>query len=153
MDALILHKAIAEVCPIISARIGVESDRTTWSFDPDPSATQAQIDAGNNVIATIDINLTPVPSVITNRQFYQQLAVQSEITQQEALDAIRTGVIPARLAAAITTLPTDQQFSATMAVIGSPEFRRAHPTTQLLQTAMGWTSTQTDDLWRKASQL
>jgi hypothetical protein len=153
MDILTLLDSIAEVCPVATATIGKDDDRTTWSFKPKPEATQAQIDAGNNVIATIDINLTPVPPVITNRQFYQQLAVQNEITEQEALDAIKIGTVPARLAAAVTTLPADQQFPATMAVIGSPEFRRNHSTTQLLQAAMGWTKAQTDDLWRKASQL
>jgi hypothetical protein len=55
MDAGTLHEAIAEVCPVSSVTVGKSDDRSTWSFIPDPSATQAQIDAGNNVIATIPI--------------------------------------------------------------------------------------------------
>jgi hypothetical protein len=50
-----LHSAIAAVCPVVSTTVGRSDDRTTWSFEPGPGATQAQIDAGNNVIATFDL--------------------------------------------------------------------------------------------------
>lgn len=53
MDAQTLHEAIAEVCPVISCTVGKSDDRATWSFIPETNATQPQIDAGNNVIATI----------------------------------------------------------------------------------------------------
>ena len=56
MDAGTLHDAIAEVCPVTSVTVGKSDDRATWSFEPGPGATQPQIDAGNNVIATIPIN-------------------------------------------------------------------------------------------------
>jgi len=54
MDAGKLQIAIATVCPVTSTRMGVVSDRTTWSFVPGVGATQPQIDAGNNIIATFD---------------------------------------------------------------------------------------------------
>jgi hypothetical protein len=53
MDAGTLHDAIAEVCPVVSTSVGDEDDRSTWLFIPGEQATQPQIDAGNNVIATI----------------------------------------------------------------------------------------------------
>jgi hypothetical protein len=56
MDAATLHDAIAEVCPVVSTRVGKADDRATWSFVPAANATQPQIAAGNNVIATIPIN-------------------------------------------------------------------------------------------------
>jgi len=57
MDAAYLHQAIVDAgCPATSATVGKPDDRATWSFVPDPSATQAQIDIGNNVIATIPID-------------------------------------------------------------------------------------------------
>jgi hypothetical protein len=56
MDAATLNDAIVEVCPVISTSVGKPDDRATWSFTPGAGATQAQIDAGNNVIATIPIN-------------------------------------------------------------------------------------------------
>src|SRR5262245_23489933 len=55
MNAETLHDAIAEVCPVVSVAVGDGDVRATWSFIPTSEATQAQIDAGNNVIATIPI--------------------------------------------------------------------------------------------------
>jgi len=56
MDAGTLNDAIIEAgCPTISTSVGDPNLRETWSFVPTASATQPQIDAGNNVIATIPI--------------------------------------------------------------------------------------------------
>jgi hypothetical protein len=62
MDALTLHAAIAEVCPVVSTVVGKADDRATWSFEPGTNATQPQIDAGNNVIATIPIDPLGTPT-------------------------------------------------------------------------------------------
>jgi hypothetical protein len=56
MDAATLHDAIAEVSPIASCSVGKADDRSTWTWMPGTDATQAQIDGGNNVVATIPIN-------------------------------------------------------------------------------------------------
>jgi hypothetical protein len=57
MDARTLNDAIIDAgCPTISTVVGKSDDRATWSFVPGAGATQPQIDAGNNVIATIPID-------------------------------------------------------------------------------------------------
>lgn len=57
MDAGTLNDAIiAAGCPTISTTVIKPDDRATWSFVPGVGNTQAQNDAGNNVIATIDTN-------------------------------------------------------------------------------------------------
>src|SRR5580765_2228993 len=56
MDAGTLHDALAEVSPITSCSVGKADDRSTWTWLPGPGATQPQIDAGNNVVATIPID-------------------------------------------------------------------------------------------------
>jgi hypothetical protein len=56
MDAAPLNDAIAEVCPVVSTSVGKSDDRATWTWTPGAGATQPQIDAGNNVIATIPID-------------------------------------------------------------------------------------------------
>ena len=56
MNAATLHDAIADVCPVDSTSVGNADDRSTWSWVPSAGATQPQIDAGNNVVATIPIN-------------------------------------------------------------------------------------------------
>jgi hypothetical protein len=63
MDAATLHAAIAEVCPILGVSVGKEDDRSTWTFEPKTNATQSEIAAGDNVIATIPIDT--LPSVAT----------------------------------------------------------------------------------------
>jgi hypothetical protein len=57
MDAATLNDAIAEVSPVISTSVGKADDRATWTWVPGTNATQAQIDAGNNVVATIPIEI------------------------------------------------------------------------------------------------
>ena len=57
MDAATLYDAIAEVSPVISTSVGKSDDRSTWTWVPGTNATQPQIDAGNNVIATIPIEI------------------------------------------------------------------------------------------------
>lgn len=59
MDAGTLHNAIAEVCPVVSTSVGDPHGRSTWSFEPGEGATQSEIDAGNNVIATIPMDVVP----------------------------------------------------------------------------------------------
>src|SRR5258705_87648 len=55
MDAMTLGNAIVTAgCNTRSIRVVDPNDRRTWSFEPEPGSTQAQIDAGNNVIATLD---------------------------------------------------------------------------------------------------
>lgn len=56
MDAGTLNDAIAEVSPIAGCSVGKPDDRATWAWTPGAGATQPQVDAGNNVIATIPIN-------------------------------------------------------------------------------------------------
>ena len=56
MDAGTLNDAIAEVSPIASCSVRKADDRSTWTWVPGPGATQPQVDAGNNVIATIPID-------------------------------------------------------------------------------------------------
>lgn len=67
MDAGTLHDAIAEVSPVISTAVGNGSDRATWSWVPGANATQSQIDAGNNVIATIAVE--PLSTALATPDF------------------------------------------------------------------------------------
>jgi hypothetical protein len=63
MDAGTLNDAIIDAgCPTISTSVGKADDRATWSFVPGANATQPQIDAGNNVIATIPIDPLGMPA-------------------------------------------------------------------------------------------
>lgn len=95
----------------------------------------------------------PVPEIISDRQFFQQLAVQGVITQAEALAAVKTGTIPTALQNLISALPADQQFGATMIVSGATTFNRSHALTIAIGQAYGWTAAQMDALWMAAAAL
>jgi hypothetical protein len=94
-----------------------------------------------------------VPQIISDRQFFQQLAVLGLITQAEALAAVKTGDIPATLQGLVSTLPVDQQFSAEMLLSGAVSFDRKHPLTVYFGQAMSWTDAQLDTLWIEANKL
>jgi hypothetical protein len=93
------------------------------------------------------------PSSISDRQFFQELAVSGIITQAEALAAVKTGDVPAALAAIVSAMPDDQQFAAQMILSGATVFERTHPMTETIGTAYGWTGDQVDDFFRAAALL
>jgi hypothetical protein len=96
----------------------------------------------------------PVPQIISDRQFFQQAAVDGLITETEALDAVKTGAIPAVLQTIVDGI-TDpaEKFSATMLLSGATVFERTHPFTEAVGAAFGWTPAQIDEFFGKASVL
>lgn len=90
---------------------------------------------------------------ISDRQFFQQLAVSEIITAEEALAAVKTGDIPAALLSFVSDLPQEQRFAAEMLISGATVFQRSHPMTEVLRAGMGWTSEQVDALWAAAAAL
>jgi hypothetical protein len=94
----------------------------------------------------------PVPVSISDRQFFQQLAVAGIITRDQAL-ASNAAVIPAPLLTIIDAMPSDQQFAAKMLVSGATVFERNHPMTVAIGTAYGMTSEQVDAFFQAAAAL
>lgn len=92
-----------------------------------------------------------VPASISDRQFFQQLAVLGVITEDEAL-AANAAIIPAALVAIIDQMPAEQQFAAKMLVSGATVFERNHPMTEAIGVSYGWTSEQIDDFFRAAAK-
>jgi hypothetical protein len=95
----------------------------------------------------------PVPTDISDRQFFQQLAIAGIITPPEAIAAVATGTIPAALKALVDQLPADQMFGAVMLLSGAVSFSRTHPLTEAIGVAYGMTAAQIDALWTAASKL
>ena len=94
-----------------------------------------------------------VPPKISDRQFFQQIAVEGKITEAEALAAVATGTIPQAMNGLIEQLPEDQQFPSKMLVAGATEFLRDHPVTQLIGQLYGYRAADIDRIWREASLL
>ncbi len=96
---------------------------------------------------------TAVPHEISDRQFFQQLAVMGLISEDEAIAAVSTGSLPPAMAAFIDQLPQEQRFPARMALQGATTFLRTNPLVETFGEMQGMTSEQIDDLWRAASLL
>lgn len=103
-----------------------------------------------------DVEAIPpaVPAEISDRQFFQALALSEIITNEEALLAVKVGEIPAALSAIVNSI-TDpvERFSAEMLLSGATIFRRDHPLTAAVGTAQGISSSQIDDFFIMAGQL
>ena len=95
----------------------------------------------------------PVPTIISDRQFFQQLAVLGLITEDEALDAVGPGILPASMLALIDMLPQDQRFSTKIILTGATAFERSHPLTPVLGGMYGLDSDALDNVWRQGALL
>jgi hypothetical protein len=108
---------------------------------------------GNSVVVTRPDVPSPVPQIISDRQFFQQLCIMGLITEDEALAAVGPGTLPASLSALVAQLPEDQQFSANMLLKGATQFDRSHPMVAALGAAFGLQPNQIDQLWRDGNSL
>jgi len=91
---------------------------------------------------------------ISDRQFFQILAIRQMITQAEALAAVKTGDIPAALQTVVDGISdADQKFDAEMLLSGAVTFQRQHPLVNGFGPAFGMTPSDIDNLWRDAAAL
>lgn len=111
----------------------------------------AWVEAGGTPEPAFDLELS-VPGSISDRQFFQQLAIDGVITEAEAL-ASNAAVIPAPLLAIINALPAEQRFPAKMLVSGATTFERSHPMTEVIGAARGMNAEEIDEFFRAAAAL
>lgn len=121
----------------------IGSDVPPW---PEFLASGGTIDAATPAV-------DPVPPVISDRQFFQQLAMAGLITEAEALAAVQTGTLPAAILTYIDRLPVEQRFPAKMLLTGATQFERANPLVDAFGAMYGMDKEQIDDLWRVAAAL
>lgn len=128
----------------------------------DPEANAAMLDSRDEANELVQLYieaapaiapLFPVPVIVSDRQFFHAAALMGVITPAEALEAVKTGTIPALLEQIVAGMPEEPQFNARMVLSGAVEFRRDHPLVQGIGDAIGWTSDQIDDLYRLAGAL
>lgn len=90
---------------------------------------------------------------ISDRQFFQQLAIMGHITEAEALDAVGPGILPTSMLSLIEMLPIEQQFSTKIILTGATSFERNHPLTPVLGGMFGMDDLALDGLWQAARLL
>jgi hypothetical protein len=94
-----------------------------------------------------------VPQTISDRQFFQQLAVMRLITEEEALAYVQSGTLPPAFLSFINQLPANQRFDARMKLTGANSFHRDNPLVNAFAGMYGMASADVDNLWRAASTL
>lgn len=100
----------------------------------------------------------PVLPDISDRQFFQALALPpfEIITTTEALAAVKTGELPAALAAIVSAIPdATERFNAEMILSGATTFARSHPMVAAIAGAMAppWAENEIDAFWTFAASL
>jgi hypothetical protein len=68
--------------------------------------------SGRSLCTSADVSDPPTAPrvfIISDRQFYQQLAIQGIVTQAEALAAVGPGTLPSKLSSLISQLPAAAQ--------------------------------------------
>jgi len=94
-----------------------------------------------------------VPPIISDRQFFQGLAIAGMISEDEAEDAVGPGIIPPPMMALIDQLPEEDRFAARMKLRGATQFLRHDALTETVRDLYGWTSEQTDQFWHDCAAL
>lgn len=91
---------------------------------------------------------------ISDRQFYQQAAIDGYISQADALAAVQTGFIPGPLQAIVDQISdADEKFNAQMILSGATTFYRDHPLTDQIGAALGMAPEGIDQFFRSAVAL
>lgn len=92
--------------------------------------------------------------IISDRQFFQQAAIEGIITEAEALAAVKTGDIPVVLQSIVDSISDDaQRFAAQMLLSGATTFERNHPLTEAVGQSLGWTNQQIENFFLSAALL
>lgn len=144
-ERLVLE-ASPEIVALADLRAGV------YPLDESGAAIVPVDNPGEDPLADLP-PFVPVPSEISDRQFFQALAIQGTISTDEALAAVKTGEIPSALAGFLEVLAPAEKFGAEMLLSGATKFERAHPLTDAIGQAQGMSSDQIDDFFRFAAAL
>lgn len=136
-----------------AARVETEEAGAVILTQEDTPDAWADLQASEIEIAPFAPPPAPVPAVISDRQFAQQLAILGAITEAEALAWAARGDLPAALDTAIAGLPEPDRFAARMLLAAATTYERQHPLVADLGDAMGYDGPALDNLWSAAAQL
>ncbi|WP_341992867.1 hypothetical protein [Azorhizobium sp. AG788] len=151
---------IIRAAPAPSTAIAITyADGSRWFDDlalPADTAIRRARDewlaAGGEVAPYVAPPLPP-PAEISDRQFFQGLALRGLVSQAEALAAVGTGTLPAAFEALIGQLSAEDQFAARMLLSGATSFQRTNPLVDTLGAMLDMSPAEIDDLWRFCAGL
>jgi|SRR5262245_6682945 len=138
-------------------KAGLNGKEFAWTKDGEitgrqnlSAAENAKLDA---LINQHDPTKTATPLEISDRQYFQQLAIENVITQNQAIDAVAGKSIPPSMAQYIQKLLPDQQFDAQMLFGGAILVRRDNSYVDGYRDFMGWTPEYMDQVFQRAAQI
>ncbi len=92
--------------------------------------------------------------IVSDRQFYQGLALRGFCTPEEALDAVRTGVLPKGLRLFVEAISdTQARWAAEMLLSGAKEFHRDHSFVAQVGAWVGLDAEALDAFWSQCNSL
>lgn len=159
--AQLVERAAKDAAEAVSA---AEADKasTIAAAEADRDAKVAAAEADRDAVAgrvselearVAELTAPPTAIVVSDRQFFQALALGDMITRDEAEAAVATGTIPERMLTLVGMLPEDQQFGARMLLKGATTFSSDHALSSMLAQLFGLTEDQKMDVFRVASSL
>ncbi|ODR98429.1 hypothetical protein AUC68_08320 [Methyloceanibacter methanicus] len=114
----------------------------------------ADDDADLRALRQVQDRAASVPATITPRQLLIGLVLHGTITDEEAVDAARTGAVPGKVQAIFDALPTPQEKTAaaiTWAKMGVVE--RDHPLVAALASANGMSDADVDAFFAACADI
>lgn len=94
------------------------------------------------------------PLILNKRQFFQQLALDNDITRLEALDVVKLNVFPQTLQVVIDSISNDDdRFNVDMFMHGSLFFPKNNPYVNIMLGALGKTEQGIDNFFTNAISL
>lgn len=153
MRAVIVSSSTNNVVDIaqVDQGSGWQSPSGTWWVSND-TAQMGWHWNGSSFIAPVIPS--PVPEAITPRQFFIQSAISGYITQDEALAAATTGVVPPEILTILqASLSPPQLFAAQVSWARMTLILRDDPLTSIIAQGLGITSAQMDAFFVAASQI
>lgn len=132
--------------------VTVEVGAVALSLADTPDAWEALLDSEVAIAAYAEPE-APVPAAISDRQFAQQLAVLTKISEAEAEAWAARGELPATMLAAVAALPEGDRFAARMLLSSATTYERGHPLVSSLGAILEYDAAELDDLWRAAALL
>ncbi len=106
------------------------------------------------VLKASPVAASPSTQVVSDRQFYQGLALRGFCTPEEALDAVRIGVLPKDLRTFVDAIHNAQdRWAAEMLLSGAKEFRRDHSFVTQVGAWVGLDAAALDSFWSQCSAL
>lgn len=114
----------------------------------------ARLEEQLSVLKENPVAATASAQIVSDRQFYQGLALRDFCTPEEALDAVRIGVLPEGLRKFVDAIPEAQdRWAAEMLLSGAKEFRRDHAFVAQVGAWVGLDAAALDAFWSHCSTL